>query len=200
MPLSVLTPVEEIAAKKDVESDLKWLLSDNGVDDDVQTVLYHFGFKKMKLFAGAAGDQSDLRDMIKDQIGLDPATSLFERIKGAAILVAWKAAQIYVEREDTKRAEARASKIPKEINAVEHIAMRKAYEATHGTLQKNEVPSKAYLGLKLEDIEDDEPKAEKLTEVMSKDDGEEQYLSADVDLADGGIIKIKKGSQNGHLP
>ena len=39
MPLPALTPDEKLDAAKGVESDLKWLLSDSGVEDDVQTAL-----------------------------------------------------------------------------------------------------------------------------------------------------------------
>ena len=53
------------------------------------------------------------------------------------------------------------------------------------------MPAKSYLGSKSEDIDDDEPKAEKLLEVHSKEDGEESLLSTDVDWKAGGVIKVK---------
>ena len=56
MPLIVLGEAEKQAAVKGVDSDLRWLLSDNDVDDDIQVVLHHFGIKKMKTFAGIGDD------------------------------------------------------------------------------------------------------------------------------------------------
>jgi hypothetical protein len=200
MPLVNLTAPEKLAANEGVESDLKWLLGSHDVDEDTQTALYHFKVKKMKMFAGMATDERDLRDVLKDQLNLDPATDFDDRLKVALIVIAWRAANTYVKKEEERTAEARSSHLPKEITTVDHKMMRTAFEALHGKLQKWEVPSKSYLGLKMEDIEDDEPKAEKLTEVHSKEDGEEQYLKADLDFAGGGTIKIKKGAQHGVMP
>ena len=200
MPLKVLSEPAKKEAQEQVDSDLKWLLSENGVSVEAQLVLFHFGLKKLRLFAGLADDKTDLRNMLKDQFGVDPDTSIQERLVVATVVVAWQAAQNYIVEDDKKKAEARASKIPKALTPVEHQAMRKAFEAQWGSLQKWEVPSKSYLGLKQEDIEDDEPKAEKLTEVFSKDDSEDLHLTADVDIASGGLIKIKKGAQHGVMP
>ena len=48
MPLPALADPEIKAAKEDVESDLRWLLSDNGVDEDIQIVLHHFGINSKR--------------------------------------------------------------------------------------------------------------------------------------------------------
>ena len=200
MPLANLTDPEKVLANENVESDLKWLLGSHDIEEDTQTALYHYKIKKMKMFAGVATDERDLRDLLKDQLNLDPAVDFDDRLKVALIVIAWRAANTYVKKDEERSAEARSSHLPKEVTPVDHKMMRSAFEAQHGKLQKWEVPSKSYLGLKTEDIEDDEPKAEKLTEVHSKEDGEEQYLKADVDLAGGGTIKIKKGVQHGVMP
>ena len=76
MPLKVLTEPEKKEAQEQVDSDLKWLLSENGVSVEAQLVLFHFGLKKLRLFAGLADDKTDLRNMLKDQFGVDPDTSI----------------------------------------------------------------------------------------------------------------------------
>eukprot|EP00972_Heterocapsa_arctica_P001591 228450-Heterocapsa_arctica.AAC.1 len=58
--------------------------------------------------------------------------------------------------------------------------MRQAFEARYGRLENHEVPAQHYLGSKIEDIEENEPKAEALKEVASKDDGEEDFLMSEV--------------------
>ena len=50
MPLPALSPAEKTEAGKGAESDLKWLLSDSGVEDDVQEVLLHFKVWIMQMF------------------------------------------------------------------------------------------------------------------------------------------------------
>jgi hypothetical protein len=60
------------------------------------------------------------------------------------------------------------------------------------------VPSKSYLGLKQEEIDENEPRAETLKNVTSREDQESTYLTADV--SPEGLVKIKKGIRDGKLP
>eukprot|EP00973_Karenia_brevis_P061441 8542232-Karenia_brevis.AAC.1 len=46
--------------------------------------------------------------------------------------------------------------------------MKIAFEKLYGRLQGDETPSRAYLGLKTTDVEEDEPKAERLSEQYQK--------------------------------
>ena len=138
MPLIVLNEDQKKAAVQNVDSDLKWILADNGVANDTQEVLFHLNVKKMKVFAGVAPDEGDLRTLLKDEVGLDPTTSMAERTQVAMVVIAWKAAQTYVKKEDERSAEARTSDIPKQVSMIDLKAMRTAFEAAHGKLQKLE--------------------------------------------------------------
>ena len=200
MPLIAVAPDEAKAANAKAQSDLRWLLGDNEVTEEVQTALYHQGFAKLKIFRGLGEDRAEVRDALKDAIGLNSTDGILQRQQVAAVLAAWDSSRTMIEKDESAKIEARLSKLPRPMSAVDHLAMRQAVEALHGKLQGYEVPSKAYLGTKQQDIDDDEPTAERLSEVTSKDDGEEQFLTADIDLSAGGAVKIKKGARNGHMP
>jgi hypothetical protein len=96
------------------------------------------------------------------------------------------------------RAEARTSHIPRPVTSNEHAAMLKAYEVRYGRLESGETPGKHYLGVKAEEIEDNEPKAESLKEVSSKDDGEDDFLLSEV--GKDGNLKVRKGVRDGKMP
>eukprot|EP00973_Karenia_brevis_P019266 2641023-Karenia_brevis.AAC.1 len=64
---------------------------------------------------------------------------------------------------------------------MEHSYMKSAYEKLYGRSQGEETPSRAYLGLKTTDVEEDEPKAERLTEVTASTDQQEDFLTTSVD-------------------
>ena len=85
MPLIALNDEEKRLAALNVDLDLKWLLSDNGVDEDIQLALFHSRLKKMKLFAGMAEDTVDLCNTLATQLGIDVTTSMIERARVAAV-------------------------------------------------------------------------------------------------------------------
>ena len=200
MPLLLIGAEEARTVQSKAQSDLRWLLSDNEVNEDVQTALFHSGFQRLKIFRGIGEERTEVRDALKDTIGLDSADGVVPRQQVAAVLAAWDSSRNMIKKEEDAKVEARLSKIPRPVSAVDHMAMRAAYEALYGKLQGHEVPAKGYIGVKQEDVDDDEPKAERLSEVASKEDGEEQYLTADIDLSAGGAVKIKKGTRDGRMP
>jgi hypothetical protein len=77
--------------------------------------------------------------------------------------------------------------------------MRSALERVHGTLSANEVPSKSFVGFKLEHVEENEPRVEDLSEVSSLDDGETQYLTGGIDHTTG-AIKVRRSSASIPMP
>eukprot|EP00973_Karenia_brevis_P010154 1374732-Karenia_brevis.AAC.1 len=67
-----------------------------------------------------------------------------------------------------------------------------------GRLNEEEMPSKAYSGLKMEGMEENEVRAEKLSEVSAKSDAQEDFLTTTVDGS--GTVKIKKGARDQSMP
>eukprot|EP00973_Karenia_brevis_P055136 7666822-Karenia_brevis.AAC.1 len=76
--------------------------------------------------------------------------------------------------------------------------MKAAFEGRYGKMAAEEVPSRAYLGLKQEDLEEDEPKAEKLSEVSSWMESQEDFLTTSVN--EQGVVRIRKGTRDSTMP
>eukprot|EP00973_Karenia_brevis_P048373 6712286-Karenia_brevis.AAC.1 len=57
---------------------------------------------------------------------------------------------------------------------MEHNYIEVAFEKLYGRLQGVETPSRAYSGLKTTDVEEEEPKEERLSEVTAATDHQER--------------------------
>jgi hypothetical protein len=147
---------------------------------------------------GLGESRQEVRQALKESFGLDVAADLKTRQRVAMVLAAWDSAKDYAAKETAVRVEAHTSRLPRPVSAVEHLAMRESYETRHMKLRDSEVPSKYFLGKKTEDVEENDPKVERLQEVTSKEDGEEEYLTTDVD--DRGNIKVRRGGREGKVP
>ena len=186
------------AAMERADSEIKWLMAENDVARDVQAVIYHHRFNTVRMVIGLGEDRAEVKDVLERQFGLRAADGINERHQVATVLAAWTAARAYGSRETVAKADARANRMPRPIAATEHQAMRLAVEARVGKIENAEVHSKAYLGLKSEDVENNEITAEDLSEVTSKNDTEVETLSATLD--NRGHFVVKKATQNGKMP
>ncbi|CAK0869239.1 unnamed protein product, partial [Prorocentrum cordatum] len=110
----------------------------------------------------------------------------------ADLLAAWEAAKLQWHRENAIRAEARATSQNILISGPEHASLRNAFEKKWGELPNDEVPGRHYPSMKLEQIEQNEPRPESLMEVASKEDKEEDFLSTEVD--NNNRLVVKKGA------
>ena len=198
MPLQGLTEAERTAAEEAAQSDLKWLMADNEVPQAVQQALYHGGYTKVKIFAGLGESRTEVRDALRTDFGLSTADGVAARQQVALTVAAWDAAREFVSRETSRRAEAQASRFPRAITSIEHIAMRDAFERKYGRIREGETPSVHFLGRKTEDIENDEPRPEQLKQVTSKEDAEVEFLHAEV--GENGQIRVNRGSRDGGSP
>ena len=57
-------------------SELRFLLTQHKVADDIQGELYANGVDTVAKFAAAASDEADLKKMLKDSFSIDPTESL----------------------------------------------------------------------------------------------------------------------------
>ena len=71
-------------------SELRFLLTQHKVADDIQGELYENSVDTVAKFAAAASDEADLKKMLKDSFSIDPAQSLKLRAQAAGVVVAWK--------------------------------------------------------------------------------------------------------------
>jgi hypothetical protein len=193
MPLLQLSEEQTRAALEAGQSDLKWLLADQEVPLPVQSALFHLGFTKMRVFAGLGETRIEVKEALKKDFGLDGADDLQSRQSVALVLAAWEASKEYVARDAAKRAEAHSSRLPRALSPVEHLAMRDAFEAKFGHLRDSEVPSPYFLGRKTEEVENNEPKPERLAEVTSREDNEEDFMTAEIN--EMGLVKVRRGAK-----
>ena len=198
MPLPALDAAQVLAAMATGDSDLKFLLADTEVDDEVQAVLFHYGFNKMRLFANIESTVDKVRVIIRDQLGLDPDVDLRTRSRVAHVLAAWESSKEQVARDNEVRAEARSSRQTRTLPASEGQAMRRAVVAKFGKIPNEEIPGRFYMATKLEEVEENEPRPESLKDVASKEDGEQDILTAD--LNNLGAITVRKGVKDLRMP
>ena len=175
---------------KGATTDLKFLMAEMGVEEDVQAAIYHFGFNSVGLFATLAGDMVSFRQALVDEFGMTTAGDLQMRAKVARLVQCWEQAREQKSKEIAAKADNKAGNIPQLAPTQEVRGMIVAYEkrflAPGKKLPRMETPSRGFIGKKLKETEENEPIAELLSEVTGLEDGEENYLNAEVGV-DGKI-------------
>ena len=199
MPLAVIAPADQAAGREAASSDLQYHLAELGISEEVQVALFCNGVTSLRVFAGLDETREKMRECLKSDLGLDAADGMMARRQIALVISAWEAARVQVNAEDLAKVEARAHALPRPVGATELAAMRRVAELRLGSLKSYEVPSKALIGLKLEQIEENEPKVEDLREVTSLDDLESEALTGIIDSATG-TFRVRKGSNSIQLP
>ena len=194
MALAVLSAVQKAAAVEAASSDIKYHLSEIGVAAEVQEAVFHSGVTSLRLLSGLDESRDLVRECLKTELGLDSADGMATRKQVALLISAWEASKLQVAAEDSAKMEAKANHWPRPVGVTEHAAMRKAVRARLGTLNEKEVPGKAFIGTKLEQVENNEPRVEDLRDVASLDDGESEFLTGLVETS--GAVKVRKGSNS----
>ena len=163
--------VEESLAKRLAKgaSELKFLLTQHKVANDIQGELYENGIDTIAKFAVAATDEADLKKMLKDSFSIDPSESLKLRAQAAGVVVAWKTAISRVERQAEAEATNEVRDLAK-IPSTDYIAMRQAFAAKFGEPEDKHIPAKEFIEKKLAELESGEFRAEPLTEIISRDE------------------------------
>ena len=196
--IMALDPQQVATALQLATSSLRFLLCDSGLSDQTQARLYMAGFSDLRLFGRIAEDVDDLKAVLLSDFGLNVQSSLASRVEVAKFIGAWQSARDQVSKEDEARSDARLSRLPRPVPASEYAAMRLAYETAYDRLQPHLTPSRHFMGVKLEQVEDNEPRVELLRDVTSRDDAEASFLGADVD--ERGVLRVKRASASGARP
>ena len=92
MPV-VLTPEDEQAALKKADSSLRFIMDKNDVPVSLQAKFYHIGVDTVAKFATFATSADDMKDVVRREFGLDPSTSLTERVAVTNLLVGYETAR-----------------------------------------------------------------------------------------------------------
>ena len=179
-------------------SELRFLLTQHKVADDIQGELYANGVDTVAKFAAAASDEADLKKMLKDSFSIDPTESLKLRAQAAGVVVAWKTAISRVERQAEAEATHEVRDIAKPIPSTDYIAMRQAFAAKFGELEDKHIPAKEFIEKKLGELESGEFRAEPLTEIISRDEVDPDTLLPHWDPK--GTLSLKKGGSKTAMP
>jgi hypothetical protein len=162
------------------------------VPAEMQSYLSACGINTLSRFALLGDDVKEVKGVLKDELSLDSAEGIDMRMQIADVVAAQKLAVIQFQEESERMARARASETTLAVPVSEHKAIRRAYEAIHGELPIAEVPGRYYLGMKIDQATENDPIAEKLTEVCSRQENESEVWTPC--FGQDGRMVTKKGA------
>ena len=179
-----------------MDSDLQFVLSDNGVSLGAQVAVAR-RYGTLRKFRALGDTRAEIRLACLQDFAIyqdNPA----DRAETAAIVSSWEVAQEFIAKETEIRAEAKVLGQPRTLQVHERQAMVKAVEAVYGVLQESETPSAEYLSVKAEETETNEPVAASLDEVSSRKDSTTSQMQTGLDST--GHIRITKTKVKSKLP
>ena len=178
-------------------ADLQYVLEDSSVPLDLQCrVVRHYN--SLKIFAAMGDTAGEIRTAAQADFALDPAASAEARANMAKLVSAWNLAKDLAAKEKELFAESKVLGAPRILQHSERQAMVKAVENSYGRLQESEVPSNEYIALKLEEVENGEPSASPLDEIVLKQEKNTSALQTSLDAS--GHLKVTKIKGKGKLP
>jgi hypothetical protein len=142
---------------------------------------------------------ADLKTVLAREFSLDHAADLATRVKVSRLVVAWTNASARVSKAAEVEGELEAQRLTKPLHVSDYTAMRAAFEQRWWVLEDKQVPSRSYLEKKLEYIERDEPRAEPLSEVTNREEGDEPEVLQPV-WDTQGQLRVKRGVPTVPLP
>jgi hypothetical protein len=203
--LPALDAAETAATLKKVSHDLSFLFADRGMAPGLQLLFARTGFLTMNLFTAVSDSRAELRLLLAEDYGLDPAEGaitplerITRRTQAAAVIDCWEAARRRVDEKDKLAASQVASRVPTTLPKSEHLALRKRYENDFGAVPDKGYPCPTLIEKRFQELEEGEVTADTLTEVISREDTVEDPLGAFFDTA--GIVRVKRQGQKGSMP
>ena len=155
-------------------------------------------YKSIRTFAVFADDRASVRTAIDTDFGVKPNTAA-DRARIACLVTSWEAAKLIREEEAKLKAESKVLGVQKPLASSDRAAMRIALEAVRGyAVAEAEEPAAEYLAHKLEQIENGEPTASYLDEIISRK--EAGSLQMQTTLDNQGRLRITRQKPKGKLP
>jgi hypothetical protein len=203
--LPALDAAETAATLRKISHDLSFLFADRGMAPGLQLLFARTGFLTMNLFTAVSDSRAELRLLLAEDYGLDPADGaitplerITRRTQVAAVIDCWEAAKRRVDEKDKLAASQVASRVPTTLPKSEHLALRKRYENDFGAVPDKGYPCPTLIEKRFQELEEGEVTADTLTEVISREDTVEDPLGAFFDTA--GIVRVKRQGQKGSMP
>ena len=180
MAITIRNPIDEHEIDELVSKlsmDLRYLLDAEKISLGIQAKLVKLGITDLNAFAKLEDTQSLMRDVIKEEIGIHPADGGGNRGMMARILSAWDSAVQRGVKRKAAEAESSALDMPRRLPKPDHIAILRAFNKLHGPpdLEEEEIPGPRWTESRLDQIESNAIKPEKLSEAVtwSEEDGSE---------------------------
>lgn len=173
-------------------TDIKYLLSSEEVPEALQAQLFHSGVTSVARFAALTDSVADLRALLAVELNLDAAAGMAARVNISKFVVAWTKASARLTKSAELEGEHDAKRMLKPLSTTDYATMRQAYQTRWWVLEDRQVPSRSYLEKKLESVEQDEPRAERLAQVTNRDEDDAEVLHP-VWTAQG-TMELKRGT------
>jgi len=203
MPMNVYDAPTLAGHLAKIEPDLSYLWDELEIPEEVQANLAAREIRKLGVFAKVEATEDSFREWLKEDLGLNPTSSVGERVVVAKLAEAWEAAR---QRATTTRkmdAEARVSGQSREMLKGTHLALRRACARVHGQVEDRRCPGRAYLESRLEQLDDGELEAEPLSKVTTVALEQESVTStpgSGIDVRRDGLLHVVKGKRSAPLP
>ena len=175
-----LTPAEETALQA-INSDLRFLWSDNEVPDKIQILVAGLGYKSLQSFGVIGDSNAGVRALLSQDV-LDPSAVGLTQVETAraraivtGLLSSWITASKRVAEEVKISADAKALRLPAMIPRATLLGLRKRYETDHGRVPDALWPCAAMLEKFLDEVEEGAYSATPLSEVISMDNCGDEY-------------------------
>ncbi len=167
MPLIELSAAQKAAGESALETDLKFMMSEKQIPVAVQEAIGHLGVTSIQTLADLETTKEDFRETLRQALGLDTSESFEVKLLVAKLVGLWAAAQKRVAAKDTEEAAARAEGRTRVLPVQTYAAMRRSFETVHGKFDDREFPCRSWMQARFEQLEDNDYRAESLTEVVS---------------------------------
>ena len=175
-------------------SEIKFQLAKEGVSVDTQAKLFHCGATTLAKFAAFFKDKEELRQVAKDELGVDPAASLAQRAEVAGLIVAWESSTVRTQEVAKHMGELDARKQTKPLLGSEYLMMRNAFQTKYYRLEDSECPARVYLEKRIAEMEAGEMRAESFKVVLNREEDSEEALIPQWDNA--GNLNLRRASSN----
>ena len=130
-------------------SDLKFLLTDRGIDAELQGKIGATGLTTMSLFSLSGDDRKDVRALFTEvpfgidpgAEGLAPGDKVKARVMQAKLIDGWEAATVRTEGKARFVGEQRAGCMPLTLPGVDHVSLKRGFLARFGRCGVRDYPA-----------------------------------------------------------
>ena len=173
-------------------ADIRYLFGSEQVDLDIQRIFFYVGVTTISKFASFATDVADLKKVMLEDFGLDGTSSIQNRVKLGAVIVAWNKASCRAAETAKIEGELDSKRMAKPLPSSDFGAMRSAFESKWWILADKWVPARSYLEKRADQLEQGDMQAERLSEVICREEDQQELMVPIWDHT--GNLRIKKAS------